>query len=101
MPREPKPTFDPEYIRDISEQAYRIRLEQDSAGNVERMLKKDSEIDPDDNGKRLRGRAASYDPLTRAYLKVLGFEPSALPSAQQNSPVNIGAYIDEHGDDGR
>jgi hypothetical protein len=74
MPREPKPTFDPEYIRDLSEKVYRIRLEQDCAGNVARMLAKDSEKDPNDNGKKLRNRAGQYDPLTRVYLEVLGFE---------------------------
>jgi hypothetical protein len=70
MSKEPKPTFDPTYIRDLSEQAYRLRLEQDCHGNVERMIAKD-----EDSGEKLRNRAAAYDPLTRAYLKVLGFEP--------------------------
>ena len=72
MPKEPKPTFDPEYIRDISEKAYRIRLDQDCASNVDRMIEKDG-----DDGQKLRNRAGAYDPLTRAYLKVLGFEPAA------------------------
>jgi hypothetical protein len=72
--REPKPTFDPEYIRDLSERVYRIRLEQDCAGNVARMLAKDAEKDPEDGGKKLRNRAGQYDPLTRVYLDVLGFE---------------------------
>lgn len=71
--REPKPTFDPNYIRDMSEAVYRHRLEQDCPGNVERMIEKD-----EDQGQMLRNRAASYDPLTRAYLKVLGFEPPAI-----------------------
>lgn len=79
MPREPKPTFDPEYIRDISEKTYRLRLEQDSPGNVERMIAKD-----EDQGQKLRNRAGAYDPLTRAYLKVLGFEPSTTPPAQRD-----------------
>lgn len=68
--KERKPTFDPEYIRDISEKVYRVRLEQDCHGNVERMIAKD-----EDGGEKLRNRAGAYDPLTRAYLKVLGFEP--------------------------
>lgn len=75
MTREPKPTFDPRYIRDISEQVYRLRLEQECEGNVERMLAKDAETDPLDDGKKLRNRAGQYDPLTRAYLDVLGFKP--------------------------
>ena len=70
MPREPKPTFDPSYIRDLSEQVYRVRLEQDCEGNAARMIAKD-----EDNGEKLRNRAAAYDSLTRAYLKVLGIEP--------------------------
>ena len=71
MTAERKPTFDPDYIRDLSEQVYRIRLEQDSPGNVERMIAKDA-----DCGKKLRNRASSYDPLTRAYLKALNIEPA-------------------------
>ena len=69
-PKERKPTFDPKYIRDLSESVYRIRLEQDCAGNVDRMIAKD-----EDNGEMLRGRAAAYDPITRAYLKALGVNP--------------------------
>ena len=71
MAREPKPTFDPEYIRDVSVYVYRMRLEQDCEGNVDRMLFKDN-----DGGKKLRNRAGIYDPLTRAYLDVLGFKPT-------------------------
>lgn len=64
------PSFDAEYIRDLSVKVYRLRLEQDCPGNVARMLTKDA-----DDGTKLRNRAGSYDALTRAYLKVLGFEP--------------------------
>ena len=64
----------PEQIRDISEAVYRQRLENSCRGDVERMLAKDRLKDPNDGGRRLRGRAASYDPLTRAYLKVLKIE---------------------------
>lgn len=74
MPREQKPTFHPDYIRGISEEVYRFRLEQDCAGNVARMIEKD-----EDGGEKLRNRAGAYDPLTRAYLKVLGFEPQLTP----------------------
>ena len=72
MPREPKLTFEPHYIRHLSEQVYRVRLEQDCEGNVARMIEKD-----EDNGEKLRNRAAAYDPLTRTYLKVLGIEPKS------------------------
>lgn len=79
MTREKKPTFDPEHIRDISEMVYRIRLEQDSPGNVAKMIAKD-----EDEGEMLRNRAGQYDALTRAYLKALGFEPpSQSPDHQQ------------------
>lgn len=71
--REPKPTFDPEYIRDLSERVYRDMLEQDCPGNVERMITKD-----EDDGRKLRNRAGYYDRLTRAYLKALGFSPPPL-----------------------
>lgn len=75
MKREPKPTFDPEYVRNLSALVYRIRLEQECEGNVERMLAKDAEKDPADGGKKLRNRAGQYDSITRAYLDVLGFKP--------------------------
>jgi hypothetical protein len=74
MPREPKPTFDPTYIRDISEAVYRHQL---GAEDVQRMVEKD-----EDQGQKLRNRAGSYDQLTRAYLKALGFDPSQHPSTQ-------------------
>ena len=80
MSKEPKPTFDPTYIRDISERVYRLRLEQDCHGNVERMIAKD-----EDGGQKLRNRASAYDPLTRAYLKTLGFEPTSVPAAVSSS----------------
>lgn len=59
----------PEQIRDISEAVYCLRLEDASGGGkgaVERMIAKDG-----DDGEKLRNRAAAYDQLTRAYLKVL------------------------------
>ena len=62
MERRPQ-EFDPEYVRDISVAVYKDRLgEIDTAS----MLEADA-----DNGAKLRGRAGSYDPLTRAYLRVL------------------------------
>ncbi len=56
-------------ITDISERVYRLRLEDDCKGNVERMLAKD-----DDGGVKLRNRAKAYNPLTRAYLVALNIE---------------------------
>ena len=66
------PTFDPEYIRNISETVYRARLEAACAGDVAKMIEKD-----EDDGQKLRNRAGQYDPLTRAYLDALGFKPAA------------------------
>jgi hypothetical protein len=69
-----KPTFDPVYIRDLSEKAYRACLVRDNGvGSPERMI-----ADDKDNGEKLRNRAGAYDSLTRVYLKVLGFEPPAV-----------------------
>lgn len=55
-----------EEVRDISVEVYKLRLEDSSAGAVDRMLAKDG-----DDGSKLRSRAASYDALTRAYMAVL------------------------------
>jgi hypothetical protein len=56
-------------VREISIAVYKLRLEQSSEGAVDRMLAKDC-----DEGQKLSNRASSYDPLTRAYMKVLGVE---------------------------
>lgn len=75
MAKERKVCFDPEYVRDISERVYRERLcDASGDGAVQRMVAKDG-----DGGQKLRGRAASYDVLSRAYLKALGFTPKAVP----------------------
>ncbi len=66
--KKPKiPTWNPEFIRDLSEKVYRRNLGDD---DVRRMIEKDG-----DGGKKLRGRAAAYDNLSRTYLDVLGFTP--------------------------
>ncbi len=65
--KKPATDYTPEQIRDLSVEVYKMRLEDSSPGGVARMLEKD-----DDDGAKMRGRAASYDKLTRAYLKVLG-----------------------------
>jgi hypothetical protein len=64
--------FDPERVRDVSVAVYKLRLEDASGGGngaVARMLKKDG-----DGGKKLRNRARAYDPLTKAYVTVLGVD---------------------------
>jgi hypothetical protein len=66
-----RPIFEPCRVRDISVAVYRKRIVQDSGpGADERMLAKDA-----DGGLKMRNRAAAYDPLTRAYLDVLGVKP--------------------------
>lgn len=70
-PRKPRPSdsFTPEQITDISVEVYKLRLNDPSGGGpgaVARMLKKDA-----DDGKKLRGRAKSYDRLTKAYINSL------------------------------
>lgn len=67
--REKPPTFSPDYIRDLSEKVYRDRL---GVAQVASMIRDDK-----DSGEKLRGRAASYDPLTRCFLKAIGIEPGA------------------------
>lgn len=65
-------------IDDIVEVAYRIRLEDDCKTNVERMLTKDREADPEDNGKKLRNRSRSHRGVVIATLQAIGaIEPSA------------------------
>lgn len=57
--------FDETEVRNLSEKVYRDLLERDNAaGAVERMIAKDG-----DNGEKLRNRAASYDRLTRAFMR--------------------------------
>jgi hypothetical protein len=65
-----KPTWNPEYIRDVSEKIYRASLEGD---DLQKMLEKDA-----DGGVKLRGRAVCYDKLTRLYLDELGVKPPVL-----------------------
>ncbi len=61
-----------ERIRDISVKVYKLRLCQESGEDaVGRMLARDEEKQPGCGEKLLRNRAASYDPLTRAYLLIL------------------------------
>lgn len=70
MNERPKiPTWNPEFIRDLSERVYRNELGED---DTRRMIEKDG-----DGGKKLRGRAEFYDKLSRVYLEILGMKPPA------------------------
>lgn len=70
--------MDAKKIEDIVDVVYRIRLEDDCKTNVERMLEKDREADPDDNGKKLRNRSRSHRGIVIATLQAVGLiEPSA------------------------
>lgn len=54
---------DQEFVRDISEAVYRERL---GAADAAAMIEKDG-----DQGQKLRERAASYDSMTRSYIRAL------------------------------
>lgn len=70
--------MDAEKIADIVEVVYRIRLEDECKNNVEGMLQKDREADPDDNGQKLRNRSKTYRGAVIATLQAIGLiEPSA------------------------
>lgn len=70
--------MDAKKIEDIVDVVYRIRLEDDCKTNVERMLQKDREANPDDNGKKLRNRSRSRRGIVIATLQAVGLiEPSA------------------------
>ena len=61
----------PEQLADLCNVVYRIRLEQDCRTNVERMLTKDHEADPEDTGQKLHRRAQSYGPVVKAVLQAI------------------------------
>ncbi len=68
MNEKPKiPTWNPEFIRDLSEKVYRENL---GPSDTVSMIEKDK-----DDGQKLRARAACYDKLSRTYLDLLGFKP--------------------------
>lgn len=61
----------PEDIRDISVEVYKKLLDDGCKGDAQRMLDKDREKDPKDDGKKMRSRAGIYDRAVRATLEVL------------------------------
>jgi hypothetical protein len=61
----------PEEIRDISVEVYKKLLDDGCKGDAQRMLDKDREKDPKDDGKKMRSRAGIYDRAVRATLEVL------------------------------
>ncbi len=77
--RKREPEFDATFIRDLSELAYRQRLVDESGeGSCERMIAHDK-----DNGEGLRRRAAAYDALTRAYMRITAAAAFDLLSAMK------------------
>lgn len=58
-------------LRDISVLVYKDMLGTD---DTSRMLKKDAEKNPADNGKALRGRAGFYDSQVAATLRAIGMD---------------------------
>lgn len=76
-----KPTWNPEFIRDLSEKIYRKKLDTECGVGTAKMT--DDFIAngvPSPNGKprmSIRDRAEAYDKLSRLYLDELGFKPPA------------------------
>lgn len=66
----PRPHIDPLFIFDLCEAVYRIRLEAECPGNVQRMIEKDK-----GDAEKLRARSDFYLPMVRATLKAIGVEP--------------------------
>ncbi len=60
------PNFDPEVVKLLTIETYKRRLEDDCAGNVERMIAADK-----DAGQKLEARAQAYSPIVRAVLRAL------------------------------
>jgi hypothetical protein len=63
--------LDSKRIRDIAEAVYRDRL---GERDVTRMI-----ADDKDDGQKLRGRAACYEPLVLSFCRALGVEEPRLP----------------------
>jgi hypothetical protein len=64
------PTWNPEFITDISEKVYRRKLDQECGSGTADMPRKAGSMS-------IRDRAKAYDRLTRMYLDELGFKPPA------------------------
>lgn len=73
------PTWNSEFIRDISEKIYRRKLDAECGEGTAKMTDDDIAAGrPGPNGKQripIRSRAEVYDRLTRLYLDELGFKP--------------------------
>lgn len=76
------PTWNPEFIRDLSEKIYRKKLDSECGEGTAKMTDDDiaaGKIGPDGKPKMsIRNRAAIYDKLSRLYLEELGFKPPVL-----------------------
>lgn len=74
-----KKRWTPDEIDDLCERAYRVRLEDDCRGNVDRMIEKDK-----DGGEKLRARSRSYRPFVMATLQALDLVDSAPAPKRKN-----------------
>lgn len=76
------PTWNPEYIRDLSEKIYRKKLDSECGEGTAKMTDDDiaaGRHGPDGKQKTpIRNRAAAFDKLSRLYLEELGFKPPVL-----------------------
>lgn len=64
------PTWNPEFIRDLSERIYRKKLDSECGKGTSDRPRKPGEMS-------IRDRAGSFDKLSRLYLDELGFKPPA------------------------
>jgi len=83
MKRNQDMVLDPERVRDLSVKVYKMLLDAPNGGGpgaTVRMLDKDN-----DGGKKLRGRAGSYDPISRAYIEALGVKFPMIPRKEPKS----------------
>lgn len=76
------PTWNPEFIRDLSEKIYRKKLDSECGEGTSKLTDDDiaaGRLGLDGKPKiSIRNRAAMFDKLSRLYLEELGFKPPVL-----------------------
>lgn len=65
-----KASWNPEFIRDLSERVYRKKLDSECGDGT-------ADMPRDPKKMSIRDRAGAYDKLPRLYLDELGFKPPA------------------------